>query len=165
MKTRLITSLAVAALATMSLSSCALISPQATLDPYAPSDGVEVNVADLEVRNLMFITDPDAQEFNLVFGVVNSGPDSAKLGFRVVDADGKEIGSADVKVEAGFSTFGDLSAEPVTMKLRGVEPGTVVTVYVQTPGGEQRTSIPVLDGTLKDADGTYAFPEYRELVP
>lgn len=165
MKTRLISSLAVAALATLSLSSCALMSPQGTLDPYAPSDGVEVNVADLEVRNIMLLTNKNAVELNLVFGVVNTGSEPAKLGFRFVDATGKELGKADVKVPTGYTSFGKLSEDPVLLTMRGLDAGAMVLVYIQTPGGEQSISVPILDGTLKDADGNYVFPEYVEYVP
>ncbi|XPP26399.1 MAG: DNA modification methylase [Leucobacter sp.] len=165
MKTRLVTSIALAAVVSLGFSGCALISPQATLQPYSPSDGVETTVAGLDVRNLMLITDAEAEELNIVFTAVNNGENAQRLGFSFVSPSGSRTASAEFLVEPGSTIFGDPEGEAVFISLPGVIPGSTVTTYVQTPGGDAELNVPVIDGTLQDEGGVYAFPEYRVFVP
>ena len=100
MKTRLVTSLALAATVSLALTGCGLIAPQATTDPYSPSDGIEFNIADVEVRNLMLITDADAEQFNVVFVGINNGDSAAQLDFRFESANGSGTASANFRAWA-----------------------------------------------------------------
>lgn len=165
MKTRLVTSVALAAALSLGFSGCALISPQATLEPYAPSDGVETNVASIEVRNLMLITGADGGEANVVFTAVNNGDSAQRLGFSFVSPSGSSTAGAEFLVEPGLTAFGDPDGESMFVTVRGAKPGSTVVTYVQTPGGDAELNVPVIDGTLQDEDGAYAFPEYRPFVP
>ncbi len=165
MKTRLASSLALAAVVSLGLSGCALVAPQATLDPYSPSDGIEVTIADVDVRNLMLITDAAAEELNVVFTGVNNGQSSQTVGFRFESASGSGNASADFRLAPGLTQFGDPEGEATFVSLSGARPGSTVTVFVQGPGGDVERQVPVIDGTLKDVDGTYVFPEYRPFVP
>lgn len=165
MKTRLASSLFVAAAATFALAGCGMIAPQATLDPYAPSDGVEASVAEVEVRNLMLITDSESREFNVVFTGVNGGESAASLGFDFVNDDGRSLGQAQFRVQPGLTSFGLPDGEMETVSLSRVDAGATVTTFIQTPGGDAEVEVPVIDGTATDVDGTASFPEYRALVP
>ncbi|MBL5974585.1 MAG: DNA modification methylase [Candidatus Leucobacter sulfamidivorax] len=165
MKTRLATSLALAAAVTLGLTGCGLVAPQATLDPYSPSDGIEVTIADVDVRNLMLITDAEARELNVVFTAVNNSQSSQTVGFRFENSKGSSSASADFRLDPGTTRFGGPEGEATIISMTGVEAGSMITVYVQGAGGDVERQVPVIDGTLQDADGAYAFPEYRELVP
>lgn len=166
MKTRLVTSLAVAAVLSLGLTSCGLIAPQRTLDQYAPSDGVETTIGDVDVRNLMLITDADAEQFNIVFGAVNNGDSAATVGFRFVSEDGSALASADFELEPGFTSFGNVEdGESTVVSLTDVPAGTMVSAYIQAPGGDIEKMVPVIDGTIRTVDGDHAFPEYLPYVP
>lgn len=168
MKTRFVTSLAAAAVVTLGLTSCGLIAPQRTLDPYAPSDGVEFTLGDIDVRNLMLITDADGEQFNVVFGGVNNGDSSVSVGIRFVSEDGSALASADFDLDPGYTSFGDLEGDEgnsTIVSLDDTSAGSMVTAFVQVPGGDVEKNVPVLDGTLRTVDGEYAFPEYMSYVP
>lgn len=163
-KTRLASSLALAAIVSLGFTGCGLVAPQATLEHYAPSDGVEFNLQEVEVRNLMLITNTEAEEFNVVFVGINNGEQSAKLNFRFESPNGSSSATADFTLRSGSNSFGDLEHRPTVVSL-DAPVGSMVTAYIQMPGGEIERQIPVIDGTLRDDSGNYIFPEYHELVP
>ncbi len=156
MKNRIASSAAIAAALALGLTGCGLIAPQATMTPYAPSDGIDVNVEGAKVRNLMLIADETGENFNVVFTGVNSGSSSVPL---TINFEGESSqASADFEIEPGSTVFGPLDEEhpPVLVSLGGLEPGATVSAYFQTPGGDEvQREVPVLDGTLA---------EYRDLV-
>ncbi|WP_449277593.1 DNA modification methylase [Leucobacter sp. GX24907] len=157
MKTRIASSAAIAAALVFGLTGCGLVAPQATLTPYAPSDGIDVNVEGAKVRNLMLIADESGENFNVVFTGVNTGSSAVPLTINF-EAEGSARASADFDLEPGSTIFGPVDAEqePVLISLSDVQPGESVTAYFQTPGGDEvERDVPVLDGTLK---------EYKDLV-
>lgn len=109
MKTRIASSLALAAAIALTASGCALIAPQGTTDPYAPSDGIDLTVAEVDVRNLMLIASADSKSFNVVFTAVNTSAEPRQLRISFVDADGSETGQANFTVDPGTQQFGDLT--------------------------------------------------------
>lgn len=164
-KTRLFSSLALAAVLATGLTGCGLTAPIATLEQYAPSDGIDANVAAVEVRNLMLITGAEGREFNVVFTAVNTTQKSERLGIDFVGANGSAKASAQFEVKPGSNLFGELDGEHSIVSMNGVRPGSMVKAFLQTQGGDVEVNVPVIDGTLKDEGGVYAFPEYRRLVP
>ena len=65
---------AAAALAVLALgvTSCGAINEQATTFQYAASDGIVLNVADLEVRNMLIVTKSATDKARLLGSVVNN---------------------------------------------------------------------------------------------
>lgn len=153
MKTRRIaSSIALAAAVALGATSCGLLVPQNTTQTYAPSDGIDVNVGGLMVRNLMLIADESGENFNVVFTGVNEAENSGLLRITFVSADGATEASADFLLEQGLTVFGDPNGEvaPVLVTIPGAKAGGTVTAYFEGSGGNEEISlqVPVLDGSL-----------------
>ncbi|RGE19489.1 DNA modification methylase [Leucobacter sp. wl10] len=157
MKIRIASSVALAAALALGATGCSLIAPQGTLEPYAPSDGINVDVKNVEVRNIMLIADESGENFNVVFGAVNRTGDAQDMAVSFV-GEGSQQARAEFTVPVGNTSFGDPGGDekPVLVSLPGLEPGATVRAYFQAPGApEVEREVPVLDGTL---------PEYRDYV-
>lgn len=160
MKTRRIaSSIALAAAITLGATGCGFSVPQATNEPYAPSDGIDVSVAGVEVRNLLLIADEKGENFNVVFTGVNTGTTPLDLRITFVGKSGSTEASADFTVEPGSTLFGDLEGDtaPVIVSIPDLAAGDTVSAFLQVPGGaDVEREVPVLDGTLL---------EYESFVP
>ncbi|MBN9613503.1 MAG: DNA modification methylase [Actinobacteria bacterium] len=178
--TRLVSSIALAAALALSASGCAMFAPQGTTDPYAPSDGIEVTIDNVDVRNLMLIGDAAGENFNVVFTAVNNTDGDQTLHFSFVDPNSSATAEATFTVKPGLQQFGDLTAtaedgaastdasdgdaaapalpENVQIvSIPGLKIGSTVKAYVQIgTGQETEKQVPVLDGTLT---------EYQRFVP
>lgn len=121
------------------------------MEPYAPSDGIDVTIEDIAVRNLLLIADASGENFNVVFTGVNNTADVNLVRMTFV-ADNAEA-SADFVLEAGITSFGnpDGDVPPQLVSLPGVKVGSTVQAYFETQsGGEAKYEVPVLDGTLAE---------------
>lgn len=153
---RIASSLALAAAIALGATGCGLIAPQGTLETYAPSDGIDVSLDGVEVRNLLLIADESGENFNVVFGGLNKGTDPVVVSMTFVE--GSTEASVDVLLEPGLTSFGNPEGEnaPVLVSLPGLKAGATVETYFQVAGGgEDNRQVPVLDGTLA---------EYRQYV-
>lgn len=154
MKTRRIaSSLALAAAIAMGATGCGLFAPQGTTDTYAPSDGIDVNLEGLDVRNLLLIADESGENFNVVFTGVNNGDAPVILRMTFVDESGSSKATADFLVESGLSVFGDPDGDiaPTLVSIPGLIAGANVMTYIEVAGGgEEQREVPVLDGTLAE---------------
>jgi hypothetical protein len=159
---RIASSIALAAAITLGATGCGFVVPQATTEPYAPSDGIDVSVAGTEVRNLMLIADESGENFNVVFTGVNTGTEAVDLRIAFVSEDGSAKASADFTLEPGSTLFGDPegTVAPVLISLPDVIAGSTVTAFLQVPGGaDVEREVPVLDGTLAEYRTFVISPE------
>lgn len=147
---RIAASLAVAALA-FGVTSCGAINEQATNTDYAASDGVNVDVADAKVRNLMLVTNSDDTQARLIGTVVNAGDSALTLS---VKADSASPVSIPVPAE-GTVKLEDDENEQIVKNL-GISAGEHADAVFTVSGEEVEFSVPVVDGTLA---------EYRDFVP
>lgn len=157
LKIRIASSVAIAAALALGATGCTLIAPQATLIRYAPSDGVDVNVGSVDVRNIMLIADESGENFNVVFGAANRSGDEQDLTITFTGTESQSA-SAEFTIPTGNTLFGDPEGDetPVLVTLENLRVGSTVDAYFQLPGEpEVPYNIPVLDGTLK---------EYRDYV-
>lgn len=157
MKIRIASSIAIAAALALGATGCSLIAPQGTLKPYAPSDGVDVNVSGIDVRNIMLIADESGENFNVVFGSVNLTEAEQELAISFT-SEGTQKARAEFTIPTGNTLFGNPAGEeaPVLVTIPGAVPGATVDAYFQKAGAEEvKYEIPVLDGTLA---------EYRDYV-
>lgn len=157
MKIRIASSIAIAAALALGATGCSLIAPQGTLKPYAPSDGVDVNVEGVDVRNIMLIADESGENFNVVFGAVNLTGAEQDLAVTFMN-EGSQQARAEFTVPTGNTLFGNPEGDeaPVLVTIPGLIPGQTIDAYFQQAGSaEVEHKIPVLDGTLA---------EYRDYV-
>ncbi|MFJ2619632.1 hypothetical protein [Glutamicibacter sp. NPDC087344] len=147
---RIAASLAVAALA-FGVTSCGAINEQSTATDYAASDGINVDVADAEVRNLMFVTNAEATEARLIGTVVNSSDSDLNLQIKAANATPVTVSvpaEGEIKLE-------DDANETVISNLN-VAAGRHADTQFTASGTTVDFSVPVVDGTLA---------EYRDFVP
>jgi hypothetical protein len=130
-----------------------MLTYQATTEHYDPSDGVSANVGDLDLRNILVVSD-DGEDGNLVLTVVNTGEEDAELGVQVGEGGGEPLM---IEVEAGATVSLGGDEEPLLLEGIDTQPGALLPIFFQygTAEGIEKL-VPVLDGRL---------PEYADLAP
>ncbi|GAB3757174.1 hypothetical protein GCM10027591_06510 [Zhihengliuella somnathii] len=151
-KTRGRRALATAALAvaTLSAAGCGAINDQATTDEYAPSDGVIFTAGDLEVRNLMLVTNSADEEARVLGSLINDSDSAASVNLQI---DGSSVA---IEVPAESVTQLEDDANKTVVPSAGGEPGAHTMVNVTVNGDAQEESVPVVNGALA---------EYRQYLP
>jgi hypothetical protein len=135
-----------------------MITYQATTERYDPSDGVSANVGDLDLRNVLVISD-DGDDGNLIMTAVNNGDDDVEL---TVEYGGREAQTIDIEagttVTVGVDDIEGIDVlEPVLLEGIDADPGSLLPVYFQYGSAEGiEVQVPVLDSRL---------PEYSDLAP
>lgn len=150
MKLRLTASVLAAGAMIASVSGCGLVAPQGTMDPYAPSDGVDVSVAGIDIRNILLVSDDTGGVQNIVFSAVNQTGEDQALAVSFVGED-DEVQQAVFEIPMGSSKFGEeVDGElPEFVMVGGAVPGSTVDAYFQVMGAnEVEHQVPVLDGGL-----------------
>lgn len=156
MKVRIVVAAALAVGVALGTAGCNLIQPQATTTPYDASDGVGTNVGDLQLRNLMIISD-NGETGNLLMGAANSTGVDVELhigfvsGGTVVDGH-LEVPSNDKQV----TSWGSGSEDRIILGGINTIPGGLLEVAFEANGESKTVLVPVL---------TSAQPEYEGLEP
>ncbi|GAB3607612.1 hypothetical protein GCM10027413_30210 [Conyzicola nivalis] len=134
-------------------TGCSLFSEKATLIQYEPSDGTAANLGDIELRNVLAISE-DGETVNLVLTANNTSDEGIFVSFQYNDGAGEE----QLYVAGNSSkSFGQPDEDSVILTDADVEIGGLMPLYAQygdTPGKE--LLVPVFDGSLG---------EYSTLVP
>jgi hypothetical protein len=155
MNIRKFATVAVAASLLLGTAGCTFMNPIASRIDYAPSDGTQASLENVDARNFMYLS--DGQGHAALFGsLVNRGLDSASVKLQYTDASSKETKQAyftllpSQKLDFGYNGTSALNYD------LGGKPGQTVTVWVSA-GSEtgKEMNVPVLDGTLA---------EYTDLV-
>ncbi len=151
---KVITATVLGASLLLGTTGCSLSSNVASLTPYAPSDGAQINLDHVKFRNFLYLVSPDHRV--LIGSLVNSGLDDQTVVIEYEDADTGDLVSKEFLVPAGQKVdFGFNENAPIEANMLG-NPGGISTVYVSLLSGTaQNLNIPVLDGTL---------PEYADVL-
>ena len=149
--------IALASTVLIGTTGCSFSHDVRSLQPYAPSDGVQVNVGQLALRNAFILTANG--QTALFASVVNSGNEDINA---TIQYDDPSTGS---KTNVDFPVFAyeklDLGYNgnpPVILNLEAV-PGKTVGIYVL--GGDKGSTlldVPVLDATNP------IYAPYAELI-
>ena len=147
MRLRVAASAALAAVVLSAVAGCGLITPQATMKKYDPSDGVGADIGKVEVRNVIAIagdttrTEGDA---NLVAAAINSS--DSRVTLRVQYPSGSGTKRLSIPLDPGANKIG-YGADGLRI-LTGFhpKPGALARIYFQY-GTHQGTDlrVPVLD--------------------
>lgn len=156
MRARRAASVVLAAAVLLSTAGCTFFAPQTTLKPYEPSDGVNTQIGDVYIRNVLLLADHHG-DASLLANVVNESDNGVKVSFQYEgeNSDGDK-GKVDTSVFANpgkVSSLGGFQDDQVVLKGIDAEPGTLFPIFVQY--GDQtgkQLMVPVLDGTLKPYD-------------
>jgi hypothetical protein len=155
-KLRIAISAALAISIALGTTGCNLFQPQATRNHYDPSDGVAVNVGDLDLRNLIVISD-DGELGSLVLSGINTSKLDATVTVQY-QADGKiHKETFALPYSEQPTSFGGRDEPKIVLHNIGTEPGAMMQIFFSygsvTGAG---TLVPVLSS---------AQPEYAGLAP
>jgi hypothetical protein len=115
---------------------------------YTPSDGVQVDLETLKVRNAMFIAGSSGNVI-LIGSFVNSGTENVTATIQTTDGNGEEVRlSFDVpagkKVDLGYN-----GQDGVVMAL-DVLPGSMYPIFVSGASDPVEMLVPVMNGALAE---------------
>ena len=146
MKSRRLASLALVAAVLVGTSGCALISPQATLIPYAPADGVSAHTGDVAVRNALVVSD-DGVDGNFLAAFVNESTEPVTV--RVEYGEGSDKTQLTVRLGASESISLGMDGEDDPLAFPDIDtiPGATMPVYFQAGDAEgSLVQVPILTG-------------------
>jgi hypothetical protein len=126
-------------------TGCTFIATQATLIQYDPSDGVGVNIGDLQVRNVIALISEDGRAVSLLITIVNSGSDIANVSLQYQSGGEKTTITKSVRPNSVVS-YGNTPDETQIIILNpGVEAGGLFPVYLQYGDHEgKQLMVPVM---------------------
>jgi hypothetical protein len=154
-KSRLFASIAIGALVALGTTGCSMISPQATLIHYNPSDGVSATAGDIEIRNALIVADDEGTAGNFLAAVVN--PTDSPVSVSIEFGEGADTVSEMLFVGANSTvSLGAEDEDPILVEGLELLPGTDVPVYFSAGDGGSLTAVPIVDGEL---------PYYAPFVP
>lgn len=139
------------AVAAVALAGCSYVNPITTQQYYAASDGVHLNIDDIEAQNLILFTSGAGEPAALVGTLVNRGTDDIEL--RVsFDGETATVVAAPAGTSVALSPLDGVEVPGISPVL----PGQVTEVGFATDrDGYFSMNIPVMDGTL---------PQYTAIV-
>ena len=141
----------VIALAVLGVSSCSAVNEQATVREYSPSDGIVENVGEVELRNLLVVSNGDGEAGRVLGTVVNASPDNVEFSLAMGGT------TLEWTIESGDKViFEDAPADQTTVPNVDVLPGTGLRADASDGAETVELNVPVVDGTLED---------YREYLP
>ena len=151
LKAKKFTAVIAAIVTIFALTGCSLSREVASLDPYAPSDGVQVDTDELKARNVMFVVD-DAGNAVLIGSFINPGQGAVSATLETLDSNGTLV-MTEMTVEAGAKfDLGYNGTEGKFLYLTET-PGSMHPVYMRVTGDPTRMLVPILDGALEEYRG------------
>lgn len=133
----------------MTLSACQLASPMTTDEPYDPADGVSVDLGEVQVRDLLVVSEGNGSSGAVSGLVVNRGSEPVTVQLTT-QADGP----LEPPVEVGPSQTARLDGKGgdggAAVQLPAVEgaPGGTLAIQVGVQGGDAtQVTVPVLEPT------------------
>ncbi|MEY5146164.1 MAG: hypothetical protein RL224_478 [Actinomycetota bacterium] len=148
MKTKKIIAAIAALITVFALAGCSLHREVASLDPYSPSDGVQVDLPELKARNVLFVADADGNAV-LIGSFINSTDGTVSAQLETMDSEGKVV-LTDITISPeGKFDLGYNGTEGKRLLLTEM-PGSMHPVYIRAGGDPTEILVPILDGTLEE---------------
>ena len=148
MNLKKIASVTLIGLATFSLAGCSLSGNVASLDPYAPSDGVLANTTNMKVRNLLLVQGESGKAV-LIGSFVNPSMNVVTTSLKTKDSSGQEL-AVEFSVPAGEKfDIGYNGTDPLALQL-DAQPGSMHEVYLFDGTDPISILVPVVDGSLEE---------------
>jgi hypothetical protein len=125
-------------------AGCGIFVDTATLNPYSASDGLNVDVGGLQLRNVLVITD-ESGDASLVFTIVN---DTTNVQYLIVELRTDTPVDLTIVANEGLTKVGLADGNPAIATGTALKAGQYVDIYFQYGGQDGVTmAIPVLDGS------------------
>lgn len=148
MKTKKIAAVLASILTVVALSGCSLSRNVASLDPYAPSDGVVSDIGDLKVRNLLIIKGEGDQGL-LIGSFVNSSQTEVSGSIQLLDADSNRTTYDFTVAPLSKLDLGYGENAPLVLEVPEI-PGSMHSLYISDGMNPRQLLVPVLDGSLAE---------------
>lgn len=148
MKTKKLITLSATLVTLFALTGCSLNSNVESLRPYAPSDGVQLDVDSLKSRNVMFIRNADGRAI-LIGSFINSSNNELMGSIQTLDASGNEIRYEFSVEPSGKKDIGYNGHPGIVLEISEMA-GSMHTIYLAADGDPVGMLVPVLDGTLEE---------------
>ena len=135
---------------TLGLSACSLTGNVASLDPYSPSDGQQIDLESIKARNFIYLVGDSGRGF-LIGSLVSTATTDMKVKLQYVDPATDERTDYFFDVPAGSKIDFGYNGNPA-VELPVVEtPGQTAKFYLLESDSISGTiQVPVLDGTLAE---------------
>ncbi len=148
MKIKKLTALLASVLTVVALSGCSLSRDVASLDIYAPSDGVLADIGQLKARNFLLIKGTGSEAV-LIGSIVNSGLEAKTAGIQVIDDSGNRT-TYQFQIEAkGKFDLGYGGNDGIVLTIPE-GPGSMHMIYFSDGSTPLEVMVPVLDGQLEE---------------
>ncbi|CAB4562456.1 unannotated protein [freshwater metagenome] len=148
MKTKKLIAALAALVTVFALAGCSLSREVASLDPYSPSDGVQVDLPELKARNVLFVSDAEGNSV-LIGSFLNTTDATLVAQLETMDSNG-EVVFTDITIPAeGKFDLGYNGTEGKRLFLTEL-PGSMHPVYIRAGGDPTEMLVPILDGTLEE---------------
>ena len=148
MKTKKFLASIAALLTVFALAGCSLSREVASLDPYSPSDGVQVDLPELKARNVLFVSDVEGNSV-LIGSFLNTTDGTLVAQIETMDSQGKVV-LTDITIPAqGKFDLGYNGTEGKRLFLTEL-PGSMHPVFIRAGGDPTEILVPILDGTLEE---------------
>ena len=156
MKVRIAISAILALGLVLGTTGCNLIQPQATTNFYNASDGISVNVGELQLRNLILISD-DGTTGSLLMSAINTTGSDVNLSVQFLSKGAMVDGQLVVPSAQAATSWGSQAEDKIVFEGMDSAPGSMLEVYFQYGSADGVTAlVPVL---------TTGQPEYKGLEP
>ncbi|MTA90116.1 MAG: hypothetical protein F2536_04285, partial [Actinobacteria bacterium] len=132
MKTKKLIAALAALVTVFALAGCSLSREVASLDPYSPSDGVQVDLPELKARNVLFVSDAEGNSV-LIGSFLNTTDATLVAQLETMDSNGKVV-LTDITIPAqGKFDLGYNGTEGKRLFLTEL-PGSMHPVYIRAGG-------------------------------
>jgi hypothetical protein len=160
-KVRIAAAAALAVGLVFTTAGCTFFAPQATLIPYAASDGIDANVGAIQLRNV-FVVAPNGTDANMIGVLINTGKVGQTVTFQFASYESgvKQLTNSPVLVPAGaVISFGNPGVPQLVFRGANVKPGALLSIFVQYGDVTGKTLLlPVLDGSQTAYSGLTPSP-------
>lgn len=120
-------------------TGCGVNSPVQTAETMDPSDGVNVDLGDVDIRSLALVGGRDTSESTLTGAVENSSSEAVTLTV------GGQAESVEIEVPAGEIVQISGDGETVSLGQGEANPGDVVELAMSTGADETTAAVPLLE--------------------
>lgn len=138
----------------MAFTGCSAINQQSTAMEVTVSDGVQLNMGQLKLRNVLIISEAAGAPGRVIGAFYNQADSDITLTFS-----GAQGAQTEITVKPGVPLILDDQADKAILSTVAERPGSVEPLELRQSGAGTETAtlqVPVLDGTLS---------EYKSLVP
>lgn len=158
---RRLATVAVLATLTMTTSACSITGNVASLQPYAPSDGQQVNLEGVKARNFMYLVSESGQGF-LIGSLVSVAQEPRVVKIQYVDPNSQAKTDYFVEVPAGAKLDFGYNGNPAIQMPVVERPGqTALFYFLESDTVNAQMKVPVLDGTLSEYEALLTLLEQQ----